>query len=148
MKDYRYLGIITTSAGLVLRTQRYSTTLLQQFVESMLLSDSFSRLQCIRNRGIKHPVIKEICCMYVYEAPSCRSRVLPALPVTRQPILTNCDKHPLFSVHVLNQKQSSWSLETQNTPLAIEPTVNISKSVRLLRQNETIVNRIEIGYSL
>ena len=33
------------------------------------------------------------------------------------------DYYPLIRTHVLNQRQSSWSLETQNKLHAMEPTV-------------------------
>ena len=48
--------------------------------------------------------------------------------------LSYSDYLPLIRTHVLNQWQSSWSLETENKLHAIEPMVNITKSYRLPRR--------------
>ena len=54
---------------------------------------------------------------------------------------------PLIRTHVLNQWQSSWSLEAENKLHAIEPTVNITKSYRLPRYDEIIIHRLRIGHT-
>ena len=57
------------------------------------------------------------------------------------------DYLPLIRTHVLNQWQSSWSLETENKHHASEPTVNITKSYRLPRREEIIIHRLRIGHT-
>ena len=57
------------------------------------------------------------------------------------------DYFPLIRTHVLNQWQSSWSLETENKLHAIELTVNITKSYRLPRRGEIIIHRLRIGHT-
>ena len=57
------------------------------------------------------------------------------------------DYLPLIRTHVLNQWQSSWSLETENKLHAIEPAVNITKSYRLPRRDEIIIHRLRIGHT-
>ena len=57
------------------------------------------------------------------------------------------DYFPLIRTHVLKQWQSSWSLETENKLLAIEPTVNITKSYWLPRRDEIIIHRLRIGHT-
>ena len=57
------------------------------------------------------------------------------------------DYFPLIRTHVLNQWQSSGSLETENKLHAIEPTVNITKSYRLPRRDEIIIHGLRIGYT-
>ena len=54
---------------------------------------------------------------------------------------------PLIKTHVLNQWQSSWSLETENKLHAIEPTVNKTNSYRLPRRDEIIIHRLRIGHT-
>ena len=57
------------------------------------------------------------------------------------------DYSPRMRTHVLNQWQSSWSLETENKLHAVEPTVNITKSYRLPRRDEIIIHRLRIGHT-
>ena len=54
------------------------------------------------------------------------------------------DYLPLIRTHILKQRQSSWSLETENKLHAIEPTVNMTKSYRLPRRDEIIIHRPQI----
>ena len=57
------------------------------------------------------------------------------------------DYLPLIRTHVLNQWQSSWSLETENKLHAIKPTVNETKSNRLPRRDEIIIHLLRIGHT-
>ena len=57
------------------------------------------------------------------------------------------DYLPLIRTHILNQWQSSWSLETENKLHAIEPTVNETKSYWLPRRDEIIIHRLRIGHT-
>ena len=57
------------------------------------------------------------------------------------------DYFPLIRTHVLNQWQSSWSLETENKLHAMEPMVNITKSYRLPRCDEIIIHRLRVEHT-
>ena len=69
--------------------------------------------------------------------------LLPISNVT----LPYSDYFPLIRTRVLNQWQSSWSLESENKLHAIEPTVNITKSYRLPSRDEIIIHRLRIGHT-
>jgi len=68
------------------------------------------------------------------------------MPITSL-TLPYSDYLPLIRTHILNQWQSSWSLETENKLHAIEPTVYETKSYRLPRRDEIIIHRLRIGYT-
>ena len=68
------------------------------------------------------------------------------MPISSLTLLYS-DYLSLIRTHVLNEWQSSWSLETENKLHAIEPTVNETKSYVLPRRDEIIIHRLRIGHT-
>ena len=127
----------------------------------LILSDLLSCLQSIRNRDTSCPLIAEaLCC--IHDMLHARTRLVfmwvlshvglagnsaadtAAKAAVLMPIinltLPYSDYLPLIRTHVLNQWQSSWSLETEKKLHAIEFTVNTMKSYRLPYCDEIIIH--------
>ena len=134
----------------------------------LILCDSLSCLQSMRNRGMSRPLIAEVlCCIHKMlltgatlvflwvpshvglagnSAADTAAKAAVLMPISSL-TLPYSDYLPLIRTHVLNQWQSSWSLETENKLHAIEPTVNETKSYRLPRRDEIIIHRLRIGHT-
>ena len=116
-----------------------------------------------------HPLIAEIlCCIHKVLLASRHKTCIHEDPKSRQLgwQLGSCESSPtmpvssvtlpysyyfsLIRTHVLNQWQSSWSLETQNKLHATEPMVNSTKSTTkslLPCRDEIIIHRLRIGHT-
>ena len=135
----------------------------------LFLSDSLSCLQSMRNRDMSRSLVAEVlCCIHEMLVSGARlvfmwvpihvgragnsaadTAAKAALLMSVSNLtLPYSDYFPLIRTHVLNQWQSSWSLETENKLHAIEPTVNITKSYRLPRRDEIIIHRLRIGHTI
>jgi ribonuclease HI len=120
----------------------------------LFFSDSLCCIQSMRSRTMSHPLIAKILCcthkilltgarlvfMWIQShvglagnsAADTAAKAALLMPSTNL-TLPYSDYSPLIRSHVLNNRQASWSLETQHKLHATEPMINITKSYRLPR---------------
>jgi len=134
----------------------------------IVLSDSLSCLQSIKNQKLNHPLILEILTFthqLIVEGKQLAFMWLPShaglagnvsadaaakaalnLPESLIPVPYS-DFYPLINNYIFTSWQQLWSADTSNKLHSIEPNVKDTKTYRLPRRDECIIHRLRIGHT-